>query len=85
MSIFSKLSQAEVKALQALARNEDTYAVKTGAKVPVTDGEGFMVIIEPATMAELERRGYVAKRYHPLYYFITAQGRMALRKATHNG
>lgn len=76
-----KLPPDQLKALEALARNADTYAVKTGQpKVPVTDGEGFMVIIEAATMAELERKGYVAKRYHPLYFFITAKGLKALKK-----
>jgi hypothetical protein len=82
-----KLPPDQLKALQALARNADTYAVKTGqSKVPITDGkgltEGFMVIIEAATMAELERAGYVAKRYHPLYFFITARGLKALERAS---
>lgn len=78
-----KLPPDQLKALAALARNADTYAVNTDApQVPVTDGEGFMTIIEAATMAELERRGYVAKRYHPLYFFITARGLKALERAS---
>jgi phosphoribosylformylglycinamidine (FGAM) synthase-like amidotransferase family enzyme len=78
----TKLTTPEIKALQALARNNDTYAVNhPGARIPITDGEGFMVIIEHATIAELERKGFVAKRYHPLYFFITAAGLKALERA----
>jgi hypothetical protein len=80
--MWGKLESDEIKALEALARNADTYAVKTGApQVPVTDGAGFMVTIEAATMAKLERKGYIAKRYHPLYFFITAAGLKALERS----
>jgi predicted GNAT family acetyltransferase len=76
-----KVSEAQAKALEALARDGDTYAIDDPRATLITDGKGFSQPLDQTTLQELRRTGLIASRHHPRYYFITARGIRALERA----
>ena len=67
------------KTLATLELVPETYLVEHDKDTYViANGQGFSGLVQAKTALWLMKKGYVAKRYHPRYYFITEAGRKKL-------